>query len=586
MEPRWNLDALYPSFDSKEFQADFALFKKELADFGRWARENFADTADATAKLETYIARVNAFRCPEKLGSYAMLVRSVDESDDAAKKYSDLLDGLFAETTCFTVPFKNFVGRLENLDGIIASSKLLTEHAFLLREIKGQHRYLLSDKEEAAVAKLSTTGSTAWTDMKDTLLATMRIPVTVDGAEKSLPLPAVRNLAYDSRPEVRKAAYLAEIKSYETVEKAAAAALNAIKGEVLTLVKMRGYESPLDMTLVGARMERGTLDAMLNSVREFLPSFRRFFRKKAEVLGHKGGLPFYDLFAPVGKVAMKFSYAEARDFILEHFYAYSGRLGDFAKTAFDGNWIDAEVREGKRGGAFCANLHAVGQSRVMANFDGSFSNVTTLAHELGHAYHGECLKEQPALKTEYTMPIAETASNFCETIITDAAIKKAGPEERFALIEAELSDSMQVIVDIYSRYLFECRFFEKRHSGSLSVAEICDLMLQAQKDAYGDGLDPAWLHRYMWVNKVHYYYASSNFYNFPYTYGLLFSKGLYAKYLAEGPSFHAKYDSLLAATGSSSLEAVGDLAGIDVRTKDFWTSSLKLIQTKLDEFCR
>ncbi|MCL2557904.1 MAG: M3 family oligoendopeptidase, partial [Treponema sp.] len=473
-----------------------------------------------------------------------------------------------------------------NLEELIASSPVLKEHEFMLREIAARNKYVLSEKEEVAVAQLRNTGSTAWGDMKDALLATMRVPVVVGGAEKTLPLPAVRNLAYDADPATRKNAYLAEMKSYETVDKAVAAALNAIKGEVWTMVKMRGYESPLHMTLESSRMEKGTLEAMLSSMRDFLPSFRRYFRKKAKMLGHKGALPFYDVFAPVGKVTMTFTYERAMEFILDQFYSYSKRLGDFAKKAFDKNWIDAEVREGKRGGAFCSNLHCIGQSRVMANFDGSFSNVRTLAHELGHAYHGECLRHMPFLKTEYTMPIAETASNFCEAIVTDAAIKKAaGADEKRAILEAEISASMQVVVDIYSRYLFETAVFEKRQDGPLSVAEINGLMLQAQKDAYGDGLDPECLHPYMWANKPHYYYAGRNFYNFPYAYGMLFSRGLYAKYLQEGEAFHAKYDALLAATGSASLEAIGDLAGIDVRGKDFWTASLKLVDEKIGEFC-
>jgi len=478
------------------------------------------------------------------------------------------------------------VASVPNLDALIATSPVLKEHEFILRETVEQSKYLLSEKEEIAIAKMRITGSQAWADMKDMLLATMKINVTIEGEEKSLPLPAIRNLAHDANADTRKAAYYAEMKAYEDVERASAASLNAIKGEVLTQVGLRGYNSPLHMTLVNSRLEEETLQAMISSMEDFLPSFRRFFKKKAQLLGHKGALPWYDLFAPSADVKMKFTYQEAIDFALEHFYTYSQELGDFTKKAFEDKWCDAEVREGKRGGAFCANLHVLGQSRVVLNFDGSFSNVTTLAHEFGHAYHGHCLKNAKYLNTSYTMPIAETASTFCETIITDAAMKKATPQERIAILEAEISDALQVIVDIYSRYLFESRFFEARAGGSLSVEEINNMMLQAQKDAYGDGLDHDCLHKYMWINKVHYYYAERNFYNFPYAYGLLFAKGLYAQYLEEGASFPEKYNKLLAATGSASLEAVGDMAGIDVRKKDFWTKSLKVIEAKVDEFCK
>jgi len=456
----------------------------------------------------------------------------------------------------------------------------------MLREIVAGGKYLLSEKEEVIAAKLRTTGSAAWTDMKDELLSNMRIPVMIDGEEKVLPLPAIRNLATDPNPETRKNAFFAEMESYKTVDKASAAALNAIKGEVWTMVKLRGYDSPLHMTLVTSRLEKETLDAMISAMEDFLPSLRRFYKKKAEVLGHKNGLPFYDVLAPTSAVKMNFTYEESMAFVLEQFYTFSQKMGDMAKHAFDNNWVDAEVRVGKRGGAFCSNLHHIGQSRIVLNFSGSFSSVNTMAHELGHAYHGLCLKDVPYLNTIYTMPIAETASNFCEAIITDAAIKKASPEEKYAILEGELAAAMQVIIDIYSRFLFESRLFEKRQSGPLSVGEINELMKQAQIDAYGDAVDPSCLHEYMWINKVHYYYSERNFYNFPYAYGKLFASGLYARYLSEGDSFLDKYDALLAATGSNSLETVGDLAGINVREKDFWINSLKLIEQKVDEFCK
>ncbi|MCL2353841.1 MAG: M3 family oligoendopeptidase, partial [Defluviitaleaceae bacterium] len=428
--------------------------------------------------------------------------------------------------------------------------------------------------------------SNAWNDMKEQLCATLRIPVVVDGVEKVLPLTAVRNLAHDANQENRKNAYFAEVKSYQQVEKAVAAALNSIKGEVLTAVALRGYSSPLHMTLVSSRMEEGTLKAMIEAMEDYLPSLRRFFKKKAELLGHKNGLPWYDLFAPTGKIDLTYSYEEAQELTLEQFYKFSKKLGDYTKHAFDSGWVDDTVREGKRGGAFCANIHAIGQSRVMLNHDGSFSNVITLAHEFGHAYHGECLKHVSYMNSVYSMPIAETASTFCESIVVDAILATADEDTKRSILEQEISKALQIIVDIYSRYLFELRFFEKRAQGVVSVEEINELMLQAQKDAYGDGLDPEYLHQYMWVNKPHYYYAARNFYNFPYAYGMMFSSGLYAQYLEQGEAFVQKYDDLLAATGSASLEAIGDLAGIDVRQKDFWLSALKVIEGKIDEFCK
>jgi len=582
---RWNLDDLYTSFDSKEFLDDFEAVKSEIGAFSAWAEENFADASDAARKIEYYLNHMNnATRC-QKLFAFASLTRSVDDDNEAAKKYGDQLRVAYTEMAKPEVLFKAFVCALPDVDSVIAQSPVLKEHEFTLKEIRQNGRFMLSDKEELIYAKMRTTGSTAWEDMNNQQLAGLRIPVNVKGEDKHLPLPAVRNLAYDGDAETRKNGYLAELAAYEQVDKAAASALNAIKGEVLTNVGLRGYESPLHMTLHTSRMEKGTLDAMLSAMVDTLPAFRRYFKKKAAVLGHKGSLPFYDLFAPVGKVNMTFSYAEATDFVVKHFSSFSERMGAFTQKAIDSNWVDAEVRAGKRGGAFCSNLHAISQSRVMLNFDGAFGNVSTLAHEFGHAWHGECLRRLPYLNTRYTMPIAETASTFCECIITDAAMQKASGDEKFVILEQELLRAGQVVVDIYSRYLFETAFFEKRKNGPLSVAEINELMLNAQKEAYGDGLDHDCLHKYMWICKNHYYYAERNFYNFPYAYGLLFTLGLYAQYLEEGASFTKKYDKLLSATGANALETVGDMAGINVRTKDFWLSSLKLIERKIEQFC-
>jgi pepF/M3 family oligoendopeptidase len=565
--------------------ADFEKAKQDVASLDAWTKENLASTENAATKIETYINKINTERTLIKLLSFAHLTRNVDDNNEPAKKYADLLRMLMAEMAGPTVLFKKFVQSIPNLNDLIDKSPLLKEHEFYLSEIVAGGKYLLSDEVEIAMAKLQTTGSSAWADMKDTLLASMQIPVTVNGVEKSLPLPAIRNLASDTDANIRKDAYFAEMASYETVNKAVACSLNAIKGEVLTVVNMRGYESPLHMTLVTSRLEKGTLDAMLSAIEDYLPTLRRFYKRKAVLLGHTKGLPFYDLTASTSSVNMKFTYQEAMDFVLEQFYTFSKKMGDLAKHAFDNNWIDVEPRVGKRGGAFCYNMHFLGQSRIMLNYSDTFGSVKTLAHELGHAYHGLCLRDTPYLKTIYTMPIAETASTFCEAIITDAAVKTATAEEKHAILEEELSAAAQILIDIYSRYLFELRYFEKRKSGSLSVEEINELMLQAQKDAYGDSLDPDCLHKYMWINKVHYYFNERNFYNFPYSYGKLFASGLYAKYLTEGDSFLEKYDDLLAATGSNSLEVVGDLAGIDVRKKDFWIDSLKLIEKKIDEFC-
>jgi pepF/M3 family oligoendopeptidase len=337
------------------------------------------------------------------------------------------------------------------------------------------------------------------------------------------------------------------------------------------------------MTLLHSRLDRPILEALLAAMKDSFPMFRKFFRKKAEMLGHPGGLPFYDLFAPVGDLHMTFTYPEAAAFVVKHFGGFHPKLGAFAQQAFDQRWIDAEPREGKQGGAFCDNIHPLGQSRIMTNFTGSFNDVSTLAHELGHAFHGDCLNQETSLNSEYPMPIAETASTFCETLICAAALKTATPQEALVILENDISGVAQVIVDIYSRFLFEDEVFRRRPEGPLSVQECKDIMLEAQRQTYGDGLEGD-LHPYMWLCKTHYYHAGHNYYNFPYAYGQLFAKGLYAKYLAEGEAFYDQYTALLATTGKANLYDIGKQAGIDVRDPAFWKNSLEVVAQDIEKF--
>lgn len=585
MNMRWDLDVLYTSFDSPECKRDWEELVQQIQDLKKWANEHLHSTENAVSKMESYITQLTSILQKQyRLYSFAELTASVDARNEQALQLSERIQELAVEKVEPSVQFQKWIGTLEQLGELISKSDLLEEHRFFLEETAEESKYMLSEKEEIIVAKMKNTGSNAWTKLQESLTANLLVDIVVDGEKKQLPLPVVRNMAFEKDAQVRKDAYEAELEAYKKVDDAVAAALNGIKGEVITVSKLRGYESALEKTLKDSRMDKETLDAMLTAMRESLPAFQRYYRKKAELLGHANGLPFYDLFAPVGEADMRFTYQEARDFIVKHFASFSDKLSQYAARAFDNRWIDAEIREGKRGGAFCDNLHVVKESRIMANFTGSFNDVSTLAHELGHGYHGECLVNEAFLNSDYPMPIAETASILCETIIADAALKEATPEEAFAILENDISGAGQVIVDIYSRFLFESALFARRQEGSLSVKELNALMLQAQKDAYGEGLDHQYLHPYMWLCKPHYYSADYNYYNFPYAFGLLFAKGLYAEYQKRPEAFVKQYDELLSVTGKKSVADVAAIMDVDVRSVDFWRSSLALIEKDIETF--
>ena len=581
----WSLKEIYQGFNSEEFKTDLEKLTEVIEDINIWAVETIKDKDNLVKKLEDYISKFTTItELSNKLNIFINLSLSVNTKDKEALKYSDILEKKLTNLVESSAKLDKYISSIENIDSIINGSELLKEHEFIINTVIEQSKYLLSDKEETIVANMKNTGSNAWIKLKDNLISTLKVEIEEDNEIKEVPLTVVLNMAYDKDAKVRKKAYESEIKSYKKIEDGVAAALNAIKGEVLTVCDFRGYKSVLEKTLIDSRMNEEALDAMFSAMKESLPVFRKYLRRKGELLGHKNGLPFYDLYAPVCEANMKFSYEEGTKFVEKNFRTFSEHLGDFASKAINNNWIDVMPIEGKVGGAFCENLHFIGESRILLNYGDNFGDVVTLAHELGHGFHGECLNEETILNSDYPMPIAETASTFCETIIKKAAIKDATKDEALAILETEISDCTQVIVDIYSRFLFEKSFFEARKESALSVEEIKELMLKAQREAYGDGLDPEFLHPYMWTWKPHYYDADYNYYNFPYAFGLLFAKGLYAEYLKKGQSFAKDYEKLLSITGKNRIADVVKVMGIDINDKEFWKNSLKTVEEDINEF--
>ena len=488
---------------------------------------------------------------------------------------------MMASKTKGTAIFRKFIGSIEDIDTVICGDEMLEAYRFHFTQIKNNACHRLSDEAEEVFARMNISGGRAWGDLFSYLTAN----VSVDYRGEKASLSAVRGLAESDSAEVRKDAYEAELACYAKIRDAIAFALNSIKAQVNTEAELRGYESPLDMTLSQSRMKKETLDAMLAAMREAFPKFREYLRHKAKLLGYPRGLPWYEILAPMGKADAKtYTAEEAHAYLVHHFSSFAPDLADMVDTAFREEWIDFYPRKGKVGGAFCSNLPFMKQSRILTNFSGTFGSITTLAHELGHAYHGKQIEGHRPLNTGYTMPVAETASNFNELIIVSHAIENAEGEEKIRLIETQIQDMTQIIVDIYSRFLFEDEVFRRRKNTFLFADDLEEIMTHAQKEAFGDGLDPEYLHPYMWCCKSHYYRAGLSYYNFPYAFGGLFSRGLYAKYLEEGEAFLPKYRALLKATTVDTVENVAAIADIDLTEPDFWRKSLATVTEQIDLF--
>ena len=576
----WDLSKLYASFDAPEFLNDI----EELKQTAEAAVDQARNMEISVPALEEAI-RLNekAATLATRTMSYAQLTLAADANcEPAMAAYARLLpvmNRLEEATSALSAK----LGPVEDLDALIEGSDLLKAHAFLLRRLKENAQHVIDPALEPTVLKMQMTGGNAWEQLRDQLDGNHMVEITVDGEAKSLPLSAVRGMANSPDAGVRRAAYEAELAAYPKMEIPMAACLNGIKGEARTLAELKHYDSVLDMALDGANMDRATLDALLQAMEESLPMFRRYFRLKAKLLGYGGGLKFYDLFAPVGKAKGDYTPEDAREILVRELGAFSPRMADMINRAFDERWIDMFPREGKGGGAFCSGMHPLGISYVLANFEGSYGSVSTLAHELGHAYHNECMKDLPILMADYPMPLAETASIFNETLLAQRILESADRDTRIALLEQQLSDAAQVIVDIMSRYLFESEVVARRSDTTLSPRELCEIMLDAQKKTYGDGLDPECLHPYMWACKSHYYSTDVHFYNFPYAFGQLFAVGVYALYQKKGAAFLPDYEKLLRAAGSGMVRDVAASVGIDVADVNFWRSSLKVFEDKLEE---
>ena len=579
MNEVWNLNVIYEGFEDPQYDKDLSLLKEKAAAYAA-ATGSLAD-AEPLDGLKSCIAlEEEVTRLANKLAEYAMLRQSADARDAQAGSQIGRIMGVISGLAAPQAAFKDWASKLPNLMELVAADEVLKEYTFLFENLSKSSRYLLSGQAEAVMAKMQLSGGNAWSDLHGYITST--VPVTYRG--QTINLSAVRNLAYDPDPQVRKDAYEAEIACYDLIKDAAAFALNSIKLETLSDCELRGYASPLSRTLEHSNMEAATLDAMLGAMDEYSPKFWQYLKAKGKALGHENGLPWYDLFAPMGASSTKFTTQEAKDFLVSQFEGFNPDEAKMIADAFDQEWIDFFPREGKAGGAFCAGVEAIGQSRILTNYDGAFGDVVTLAHELGHAWHNECIKDHRVLNHDYSMPLAETASTFNECVVMASAIKKAaGDQEKLALIESQLQDATQIICDIYSRFRFEKSVFEKRPEEFMHADTLCSLMLDAQKASYGDGLDPETLHPYMWVCKGHYY--GPTFYNFPYAFGGLFARGLYAQYEQEGEAFIPKYNKLLYTTPIATAEDVAKVADIDLTDKAFWRGALQTIADQIDLFC-
>ncbi|MET3659325.1 M3 family oligoendopeptidase [Sporosarcina psychrophila] len=467
-------------------------------------------------------------------------------------------------------------------NGLMESDEL-KEFAFVLNEWREEVNLKLSEEEESLITSLSVDGYHGWGQLYDMLVGDIKIKIELDGEEKELSVGQANNLSSHENADVRKRSFEALEEAWEGKEDFFASALNHIAGFRLEVYKKRGWDSVLKEPLLRNRMSEETLDAMWGAIGVNKAPFVEYLNVKARMLG-TDKMNWYDIDAPVTASTKKMSYQEGAEFILKHFGEFGPELEAFSRLAFEDSWIEAEDRPNKRPGGFCTGMPASEQSRIFMTYSGTMSNVATLAHELGHAFHSYALRPVHWMNRQYAMGVAETASTFAEMIVADAAVKAAETkDEKIALLEDKIQRSVAFFMNIHARFLFETRFYEERRNGIVSAERLNELMAEAQKEAYGDALNT--VHPHFWASKLHFYITGVQFYNFPYTFGYLFSLSIYAKALEDGEGFEQKYMALLRDTAVMSVE---DLAmkhlGEDITKQEFWAKGVALCIKDVEEF--
>jgi len=593
--PRWNMTNVYPSLESKEFKSAIKKYKSMLDEMEVFFKKaSKADSKTEPKKLGKLLGesvdRFNAlFELSNTIDPFINSFVTTDSRDKAAMRALSEFEQMSVQARILNTKFQAWAGKLGKaaVKKAAKTNASAKAHEFILNESVEQSRYMMSEAEEILAAELTLSGGNAFGKLQGTLTSQLTVDFELDGKTEKMPMPALINLRSHPDEATRHRGYDAENIAWEAVKETLAACMNGVKGETLTLDKKRGREDAIHASIDFARMDRKTLNAMLDAMKDSFPMFQKYFKHKARLIG-KEKLAWWDISAPMGKTDKVYSFEEARDLIVSNFNKFSPDLGAFAKRAFDNNWIDAEQRDGKRGGAFCMGVARVKESRVLSNFDGLFDQVSTLAHELGHAFHNECAYQAGKTELQQATPntLAETASIMCETIVTEAVLKQVtDPQEVLAVLEAQMNNATGVIVDIYSRYLFEKEVFERRAKSELSADDLNDIMERAQKATYGEGLDERYLQKFMWTWKPHYYSSGFSFYNYPYAFGLLFATGLYAIYQKRGADFVPDYKNLLASTGENRAAELADRFGIDIRTRKFWGDSLAIIARRVERYC-
>ncbi|SQI55864.1 oligoendopeptidase [Lederbergia lenta] len=582
----WDLDVFFKGGStSRQFIAHLEKTKKQLEQFqlavDEWVIPITAQDKSLSGLLDLF---QDASQSLKQAGAYVSCLQAQDMNDLKANELRGMVTTLSSRLSTLLTNFDEKLSLInEETWRELLKQDSMKKINFILSERRKNAAEKLPKEQEALINALSIDGYHGWGEMYDNIVSQIKIPFKENGKKIDLSVGQAANKFSSPDPKIRKHVFKEWEQAWDKQSDLLAGTLNHLAGFRLSVYKQRGWDHVLKEALTYNRMKQKTLDVMWEVISDNKQPFAEFLKKKAELLGVEK-LSWADLDAPVGEANTTYDYQEGAAFILKHFDKFGDKLTAFTNKAFKDRWIEAEDRAGKRPGGFCTSFPLSNQSRIFMTYSGTASNVSTLAHELGHAFHSYALKDTHPLNRGYAMNVAETASTFAEMIVADAAVNNAENEEvKLALLEDKIQRSIALLMNIHARYLFETRFYEERKKGMVNKNRLNELMEDAQKEAYADSLEE--YHPLFWGSKLHFFITGVPFYNFPYTFGYLFSLGIYAQAVKEGKGYEKKYMAMLEDTGSMTVE---DLAqkhlGVDLTKRDFWEAGVKLCIKDVEDF--
>lgn len=576
----WNLDPIFPGGSaSSQFRAFLDELKLQIEQFSEqasaWDASDPSGVGSATEAWQSISSRLR------EADSFVACLGSQDMHDRKVPSLSGEVKSLRAAFESTVALYHHYLADISSQawDELLNRESALQKIAFNLQERREEAKEMLAPEQEALIQDLAVDGYHGWSELYDTIVSRMKI----ETGDETLSVGQAANKLHHPDRGVRQQTFRAWEEAWQREEELCSSALNRIAGFRLRTYDHRGWSSVLKEPLMQNRMSEQTLQSMWQAIEEAKPIFVQYLERKANLLGVER-LAWYDVDAPISRVEHKVSYEEAAATIVKQFASFSPRMAEFAEQAFADRWIEAEDRAGKRPGGFCTAFPVAKQTRIFMTYGGTASNVSTLAHELGHAYHQYVMEDLPEMAQHYAMNVAETASTFAEWIIADAAVRDASePNQRLALLEEKVQSSVSYFMNIHARFLFETRFYDERRQGMVPTERLCELMEEAQRESYQQALSE--YHPHFWASKLHFYLTDVPFYNYPYTFGYLFSTGLFALAGQQGPAFEERYIALLRDTGRMTVEQLAEKhLEVDLTKPDYWREAVAVTIKDVKQF--